>query len=282
MKRRNISNSHPNNIVDFSTFNKRAINPALRFSVSSRAIRPDLDLPVYLKVFFKYLHLGQIKSVFGSTVFGSLLYGGRPYEASESLTDAHLQTMQMLGLNLTLTLTNHFFDETVYQHSFGFLEKLHRPGTTINVVADSLARRLRKDFPDFTLNASIIKNLNTHNKISQALSLYDSVVVPMDKNNDDDFLEGLPQKNRLILFGNAACAYNCPARTCYLGFSQEIQSKPITSCCSGRKILRPYLGVVYFDLEEFFLLGFTHFKLIPDKSQQFTKEFASPAQSEIS
>ena len=178
-----------------------------------------------------------------------------------------------MQINLALTLTNHYFNEEVYQQSYAFLERHHKSGNLINIVSDKLARRLRKDFPKYTLNASIIKNLNTPKKVEHALALYDNAVTPMDKNDDDAFLEALPEKERIILFGNARCAYNCPARTCYVGFSQEIQAKPITGDCSKEKIPRPDLGLVYFDLEKLHNMGFSTFKLIPDKSKQFEKEY---------
>jgi len=263
------------NVVDFNTFINAARNPDLRFTVSSRGIRPDIDMSIYLNVFYMYLNLGQIQSVFGNTIFQSMLYGGRPFDISYALTDAHLRRLEGLKINLALNLTNHYFNEDVYQHSNEFLEHHHKPGNTINVVSDKLARRLRNDFPDYTLNASIIKNLNTQDKIRRGLDMYDFVVIPMQLNDDDEFLEGLLEKQRIILFGNARCAYNCPARTCYIRFSQEIQGKPVTADCSKDKIPRPDLGMIHFDLEKLSEMGFTTFKLIPNKSEQIVKEFVA-------
>jgi hypothetical protein len=133
--------------------------------------------------------------------------------------------------------------------------------------------RLRNDFPDFTLKASIIKNLNTPAKIRQALRLYDYVTVPMDKNDDDEFLRDLPEKDRIILFGNANCAYTCPARTCYVGFSQKIQGKPVSSRCSKKTLPRLDLGQVWFDVSKLGGLGYTFFKMIPP----VTSESIDPA-----
>ena len=176
--------------------------------------------------------------------------------------------MEEHGICLSLTLTNHFFDEAVYRQSCDLLQRHHELGNSIICVSDKLARRLRQDFPNYILKASVIKNLNTLDKIRAALTLYDYVTVPMDKNDDDAFLEQLPEKRRIILFGNATCAYTCPSRTCYLGFSQEIQGKPVTSKCSREMIPRPTLGLVHFDVNKLREMGFTHFKLVPKESKQ--------------
>ncbi len=269
-KMKNTPDSH--NRVSFTTFIENTRNPELKFTVSTRGIRPDIEMGIYLKIFYMYLPLEQIQSVFGGTTFNSLLYGGRPTSTSYALTNEHLQGLEDLHIKLALTLSNHYFNEEVYQQSYSLLKHHHKSGNMLNIVSDKLAQRLRRDFPDYTLNASIIKNLNTPEKVTSGLGLYDNVVVPMDKNDDDAFLNGLPQKDRIILFGNAKCAYNCPARTCYAGFSQEIQGKPVAAHCSKGTIPRPDLGQVYFNLEKLHKMGFSTFKLIPDKSEQLVKE----------
>ena len=121
--------------------------------------RLDIEMSIYLKIFYMYLPLEQIQSVFGSTTFNSLLYGGRPTSTSYALTDEHLRGLEDLDIKLALTLSNHYFNEEVYQHSYSFLKRHHKPGNVLNIVSDKLAQRLRRDFPDYTLNGSIIKNI---------------------------------------------------------------------------------------------------------------------------
>jgi hypothetical protein len=252
-----------NNILDFSKRAHDFRNPDLRFSVSTRDIRPDVDIMTYLKIVYIYLDIDQIKDVFGNCLFLSRLYGGRPYNLKYALTDDHVRTLKAHGIGLSLTLTNHFFDEASYQHSYDFLKTLHKKGNSIICTSDELAVRIRNDFPDYTLKASIIKNLNTSVKIRKALQLYDYVTVPMDKNDDDAFLKTLEVKDRIILFGNANCAYTCPNRTCYLGFSQRIQGKPVSSGCSRNKQPRLDLGQIWFDVAKLKGMGYTFFKMIP-------------------
>lgn len=252
-----------NNILDFSKCARDFRHPDLRFSVSTRDIRPETDILMYLKIVYIYLDIDQITDVFGNCIFPSRLYGGRPYNLKYALTDEHVRTLEKYGIGLSLTLTNHFFDETSYRHSYEFLKTLHKKGNSIICTSDELAIRIRNDFPDYTLKASIIKNLNTPVKIEKALRLYDYVTLPMDRNDDDKFLETLADKDRIILFGNANCAYTCPNRTCYLGFSQTIQGKPASSGCSRKKQPRLDLGQVWFNVAKLKDMGYTFFKMIP-------------------
>jgi hypothetical protein len=251
------------NILDFSKGFEAFRDPRLRFSVSTRNIGPDMDIMTYLKIVYIYLDIAQIKDVFGNCVFPSRLYGGRPYSLKYALTEDHIRTLERHGIGLSLTLTNHFFDEEAYGHSYDFLQAHHKKGNSVICTSDELAVRIRNDFPDLTLKASIIKNLNTPGKIEQALRLYDYVTVPMDKNDDDEFLADQPEKERIILFGNANCAYTCPDRTCYLGFSQMMQGQPVSSGCSKKKMPRLDLGQVWFDVSKLRRLGYSFFKMIP-------------------
>lgn len=217
----------------------------------------------YLKIFYMYTAPSLVESVFGNTTFPSRLYGGRSFQLWRSLTDRHICELEEHGIGLSLTLTNHFFDGDAYNHSREFLKRHHKKGNSVICANDELAKRIRGDFPDYTLKASIIKNIDTIEKIEQSLELYDFVVPPMDRNDDDGFLHNIREKERVLLFGNANCAYTCPARTCYKEFSQGMMGMPVTSECSKEKIPRLDLGEVWFDIKKFKEMGFRHFKLVP-------------------
>jgi hypothetical protein len=238
--------------------------PDLRFTVSGRDVRPEFDILTYVKFFYIYIDFTQIESVFGSTVFPCPLYGGRDYNPLRSLTEDHIFKLEEQGIGLSITLTNHFFNEEHYRLSRPFLERLHKKGNSIIAVNDKLAHQVRHDFPLYTLKASMIKNLNTTDKVRQGLEIYDYVVVPMEKNDDDAFLDSLTDKNRIYLFGNAGCAYNCPSRDCYMGISQKNAGKADTRYCSRGRIPRPDLGALFFDVAKLASMGFRHFKLLPN------------------
>jgi hypothetical protein len=122
---------------------------------------------------------------------------------------------------------------------------------------------IRKDFPQYNIRASIIKNLNTVNKFKKALELYDDIVIPMDMNDDDEFLENLPEKGRMMLFANAACAYSCPSRICYAEISKFNQAKTDTIRCKKQELGLQKYAYYFFNVEKFHQLGFSNFKLIP-------------------
>ncbi len=251
------------NIIDLRTRHRDFKTPGISFSVSSRRLTPRMNIIDYLKIFYMYTDIGLVESVFGNTAFPSRLYGGRPFQLKRFLTDRHIGELEELGIGLSLTLTNHYFENEAYAHSKDFLRRHHKKGNAIICANDELAKRIKGDFPDYSLKASIVKHIDTVEKVEQHLELYDFVVPPMDKNDDDAFLQGLKEKERILLFGNANCAYTCPARTCYRGFSQKMTGKPVTSKCSKGKIPRLDLGKVWFDIKKFKEMGFIHFKLVP-------------------
>jgi len=240
------------------------------FIVSTREITPDVSIMDYLKLRYLYLRSEQIVQVFGFLNSFSPLYGGRGFQAYHGLTPQHCDELAAHGIGIGLNLTNHLFDKQAYASSLDLLERHHRPDNAIMVTNDELARQLRQDFPRYILKASVIKNISTLSAIEKALALYDQLTLPMDLNDDDDFLASIPCKERIILFANASCAYTCPKRSCYLGISQKNRGEAITSTCSKGEVPRPDYGLVYFNVEKFVELGFSRFKLIPDKRSPAT------------
>jgi alcohol sulfotransferase len=237
--------------------------PEMRFSVSGRKVSPNLDMSHYLKLNYPYLELASIDSVFGAALFPSLLYGGRPYDIKHALTWIHFQQLKQLGIHFSVTLTNHFVDDAVYEQSLGFLDKHHRQGNSIVCHSNNLARRIKADFPHYTLRASIMRSINTLEKVERNLELYDQLVIPMEMNDDDEFLQKIPCKERIMLFANAACGYSCPQRTCWVGVSQMNQGREETSDCSQNALHLKNVGKTFFDVKKFHEMGFRNFKLIP-------------------
>lgn len=105
-------------------------------------------------------------------------------------------------------LRNHYGNDE-YEQNLPLLKKYHRPGNSVIVTNDDLARWIRQDFPAYHVDASVIKNIKTHRKIDEALKLYDSIVLPMRLNEDLEFLEKIEAKDRITLFANAGCALTC-------------------------------------------------------------------------
>ena len=102
-------------------------------------------------------------------------------------------------------------------------KKYHRPCNSVIVTNDDLARWIQQDFPNYQVDASVIKNIKTHQKIDEALKLYDSIVLPMSLNEDLEFLEKIEAKDRITLFANAGCALTCTSKLCYRSLSIDQQ-----------------------------------------------------------
>ena len=245
------------------------------FTLSARGKRARTPLPSFLARHYPDVPLAQVDSVFGFAGPCSL-YGGRPYFGRE-LSDRDIETLYELGIGLRLPLTNHYVDDEEYDRCADFLQRYHRPGNSAIVVCDRLAERLRADFPAYRLEASVIKNVDDERKLARALERYDTVVLPMERNDDLDFLARIGPKDRLRLFANAGCAYNCPAHSCYRNISRLNKSFcsgnpllalgalvrfPFTIGCSRAKIERAKLGVKDFDVPRLQALGFTRFKML--------------------
>jgi len=253
------------NVVDLKVKHESFKNPNLSYSVSGRWVGQRMDILTYLRFYFIYLNLTQIRSVFGSTTELSGFYGGRIYDPKKSFTETQLETLYLRNINLALTLTNHFFSMELFEKNLPFLEKYHRKGNIIICTSDELAKLIRKNFPLYRLRASIIKNLNTVEKVKMAYDIYDDVVIPMDLNDDDEFLESLPEKERVMLFANAACAYSCPARICYPQISRFNQAKGSKIRCKKEELGMLEYAFYFFDVDKFYNMGFSNFKLIPAK-----------------
>ncbi|MDD3959728.1 MAG: hypothetical protein PHF65_05995 [Oscillospiraceae bacterium] len=249
----------------------------LDYTVSGRNLgKHDTDdIMKYLCLEYMYCDHQAIRSVFNHTTDYSPLYGGRKYSLRNALNDHHIGTLRENGIGIALTLTNHFFDEEKYSETIPLLKKHHDPINSVICTNDDLALRIRNEFPDYTVKASLLKNIETIENIEKACQLYDQVVIPMNKNDDNFFLRSIPNKDRIILFGNATCAYNCPNRICYYGFSlgkKEVQ-------CSKRWIPREDKGFVFFNVEAFLEMGFRHIKLVPDIRRRKTAGTGFPKDS---
>ena len=139
----------------------------------------------------------------------------------------------------------------------------------------------------FQLNASVLKNLDSQEKIIKALEIYDKIVLPMNLNNNLEFLAKLEHKEKIILFGNAGCALSCPNRICYEYLSR--QNKKLTTqskilryiyffyniglndkWCMHRIKPRNLRGITDFDLNQFTNLGYFKFKMLRENKKRNT------------
>lgn len=237
-----------------------SVGDGLRFTVSARGKTPDLPVLRFLARNFATVPVASIDSLFGF-VEPSTFYGGRVYRTPE-LTPRDMAVMYDVGIGLRLPITNHFADEAEYAANRPFLARHERAGNSVIVTNDDLARWIRRDFPGYRIEASVIKNLKERDRIARALELYDTVILPMEMCERPDELAALPDKDRITLFANAGCALTCPARICYVSTSKINKSQDVEWRCSQPVRERETRGMIDFDIDALAALGFRRFKLL--------------------
>jgi len=168
-----------------------------------------------------------------------------------------------MNINVRLPITNHFATPEEYEENQTFLEKYHRPGNSLIITNDDLAKWIRSDFPDYRLEASVIKNIHTLKKVDEAFAIYDTVILPMASNDDEELLKAVDNKKNITLFANAGCAYTCPSKICYPSVSKANKTgdKSLFQCSQKMKE-RNTIGMFDFDLDYLKSLGFERFKLL--------------------
>lgn len=250
---------------------KNQQRPDYTYTVSVRSKPPKVPVFRFLRRHFGHIPLAQIESLFGF-VERSTLYGGRAFHRRE-LSERDVIQLNNTGIGIRLPLSNHFVTREEYENNLEFLEKYHHKPNSVIVTNDDLARWIAEDFPEYRIDASVIKNVNTPKKLDRALELYDEVVLPMIANEDSEFLESIEARDRITLFANAGCAFTCPSKICYVSISKLNRGDDgAVFRCSQSIKERDLLGMIDFDLEPLVEMGFRSFKLLrstPGKMTSF-------------
>lgn len=238
----------------------------MQYTISARDKKARQPIKQFIDQHFSEIPIEEIDSFFGFTTYTSL-YGGRMWDTRKmngaEISEYDLRSMYKLGINLRLPLTNHYATLEEYKENIPFFKKYYRPGNAIITTNTDLARWIRSDFPDYHLEASVIKNITTLKGIEEAAKDYDTVVLPMVCNQDDDFLKSIEDKSIIRLFANAGCALTCPSKMCYPSVSRGNKVKdPSLFQCSQKIKQRDLLGMIDFDLEYLQSLGIEKFKLL--------------------
>ena len=242
----------------------------MQFTISARNKEAGQSIQLFLREHFGDIPIEQIDSIFGFTTMRSTLYGGRIWNSTE-LSAYDLRSMYTLGINLRLPLTNHHASSEEYEENLPLLEEYYRPGNSIIITNDNLARWIRADFPDYRLEASVIKNIKSLKKIDRAAKIYDTVILPMSCNEDESFLDSIEDKSVITLFANAGCALTCPSKLCYPSISRANKDNdPTLFQCSQKLKERELLGMIDFDLDHLQSMGFDRFKLLRSRKNGMT------------
>jgi len=234
---------------------------AIQYTVSARGKAAAQPIQRFISENFSHIPIEEIDSFFGFTTH-TPLYGGRIWHYTE-ISAYDIRSMYKMGINLRLPLTNHHVSAQEYEENIPFFEKYYRPGNSIIITNDKLARWLRRDFPDYRLEASVIKNIDNLRKIDTAAKLYDTVILPMSANEDEELLNSIDDTSIITLFANAGCALTCPSKMCYPSISKANKENDSSLFqCSQKLKYRELLGMLDFDLDYLTSLGFSRFKLL--------------------
>jgi hypothetical protein len=241
----------------------------MEYTVSARGKRSAQPIQQFIKMNYGDLPLEQIDSFFGFTE-ACTLYGGRFFGSTE-LSRYDVRSLYSMNINLRLPLTNHYATAEEYEECQPFLEKYYRPGNSLIITNDELAGWIRTDFPDYRLEASVIKNIDNLKKVDAAFKIYDTVILPMASNNDEKFLKSIERKKDITLFANAGCALTCPSKICYPSVSKanKVGDNSLFRCSQKLKD-RNVIGMHDFDLDYLQSLGFERFKLLRPRQGNMT------------
>lgn len=254
----------------------------LIYTVSARGKKERKPIIDFLNENFPSLPLSKIDSVFGF-VEPSTLYSGRPF-LERQISENDIQVLKDNNIGLRIPFTNHYCSREEYEQNKVLLEKYHEKGNSVITANVDLANWIKQDFPNYQLEASILKEIKTQEEVDDALELYDTVVLPMNANYRLDFLRSLKQKDKITLFGNAGCALTCPNRICYEYLSR--QNKKLASkgrilryihfffyiglsdkWCMHRIKPRELRGLINFDIKALSDLGFSRFKMLRENPE---------------
>lgn len=241
----------------------------MQFTISARGKPAAVPIQRFIRDNYDHIPPEQIDSFFGFTE-ASALYGGRFFSGTE-LSRYDVRSLYRMGINVRLPLSNHYVTPEEYEENRPFLEKYHRPGNSLIITNDELAGWIRSDFPLYRLEASVIKNIDTLKKVDEAFGIYDTVILPMASNDDEDFLRAIDDKKNITLFANAGCAYTCPSKICYPSISKANKSGDRSLFrCSQKLKERNTIGMIDFDLAYLQSLGFARFKLLRPRKGAMT------------
>jgi len=250
----------------FNIENKKTFkNADIKYTISARNLKPFYTIQSHINKYFPYCDIKNIYEMFGATHTFSPLYGGRVYNKNEVLQPHHLKEMQKKNIMLSLTLSNHYFSDDAYKQTKCLLKEHHIKGNSITCTNDDLAIRIKNDYPLYKIKASIIKNINTNEKLVNVFKtgLYDQVILSMGNNFDLSFLKNIKNKEKIILFGNGACWAFCKKRECQICVSQRNFGKKVTTNCTDKKTPLDYYS--FFNLDTYYKLGFKTIKVTIDQ-----------------
>lgn len=247
------------------------------YTISARGKKLRQDVKDYFNKYFPNIPLNKIDSIFGF-VERTSLYSGRPF-LSRQISDNDYKFLRENNIGVRIPLTNHYVSKKEYIKNKPLLEKYHKKGNSLIITNDDFVKWVKKDFPLYKIEASILKEIDSIDKINKGFELYDTIVLPMNVNYNTELLKSIEQKDRITLFGNAGCALTCPNRICYDYISKRNKILGSTNIiirlvyyyysffirrkwCMHKIKHRKLHGIIDFDIDNYYKMGFARFKML--------------------
>lgn len=187
-----------------------------------------------------FIHADVYSPLMGGRIAGGKRGGGHVPNMSEE----NVKWLNNRGIGIKLTLTNPHFTLEKYEKTKELLDKYHNAPNMILTTSNKFAELLRKDYPNYKVEASVINSFDTVEKLNEVWDLYDTIVLPIICNGRPDgshMMEGIdnlkhPEKIRLFI--NVECSYTCPKKLCYpkMGLMNEVlgaENDPIQAFLQG-------------------------------------------------
>lgn len=162
-------------------------------------------------------------SVYDS-IFGLKWNGGRVCSPADTLPLPDLfeviKSYNELGIGFNWSFTNTLLTEEDLKDPYCnlVLEATNNCQNGVILVSPLLREHIKKNFPKMKIIFSVCNGLKTLDEYKKEIDNNDLVVLHPDFNHDYNFLEQLPQKEKIEVMVNDICAFGCPFRKKHYDF----------------------------------------------------------------
>jgi len=101
----------------------------------------------------------------------STLYGGRAFLRRE-LSERDVFQLNNAGIGVRLVMSNHYVERDEYEENQPLLDKYHRKLNSVIATNDDLAMWVREDFPQYKVDASVIRKRKLEGMVDFLLKTY--------------------------------------------------------------------------------------------------------------
>lgn len=213
-----------------------------RYDLNIKLITLMKEHPEY---FYDNINIGAVYGTFPGAIWnGGRWLGG--ITTSDNMM-ATVESFNDLGVPIRFTFTNCLLEDTHVYDAYCNLIMKHANNGKNEVLVNSpvLEQYLRDKYPDFKYILSTTRCERDVDKINEACSKYDFVVMDYRDNPNDDFLSRLTNKDHIEILINAYCSPLCSQRLKHYSFLADKQLN-FLGCSDSIKCDAPYKS--FFDI----------------------------------